>query len=187
MSLEQPAPLIDVHEYLAMAERGEIAPDARVELLEGQIVDMAPAGDGHFSSTSRLLVILAQAVGTRAFPICQQPIRLTNLSEPEPDLALLRARPQGYSTKPHAEDVLLVVEVSDSTLAQDRNLKQRLYARAGIPEYWIVNLVERVVEIHTLPDPAAGRYRMQQVAKRGQTVSCLAMPDLNIAVADFMP
>lgn len=187
MSLEQPAPLIDVHEYLAMAERGEIAPDARVELLEGEIVDMVPPGDAHFSSTLAIQQALFKALGSEGIVICQMPLRLSNTSQPIPDVAVLRQREERYRVLPHAEDVLLVVEVSESSLSIDRRRKMRIYANAGIPEYWIMNLQAKVLEVYTHPDPASDAYRVRSEARPGEVVRCAAYPQTPFPVADFMP
>ena len=124
-----------------MAEVGLLAPDARVELIEGEIIDMAPIGDPHRGTVILLDELLHDAVGKRATVLCQSSIRLGEYSEPGPDLAILRRRTDFYRGKtPIEADTLLVIEVSDSTWRYDRQRKVPLHARHGIPEVWIVDL-----------------------------------------------
>ncbi len=118
---------------------GLLDEDARVELIDGEIVDMAPIGDRHMLCVTRLDDLLGQAAGSRAVVSVQNPIRLDDHSEPQPDIALLRPPLDRYTSLPGPSDVLAVIEVADSTLARDR-AKSRVYARAGIPECWIVDL-----------------------------------------------
>jgi Uma2 family endonuclease len=155
-----------VDEYYRMAETGVLRADARVELIEGEIIDMAPIGSRHASLVSALAEQLIGAAGAAAVVWIQSPVRLGARSEPQPDLALLKRRPDRYaSDHPTAADVLLVVEVSESTLAYDRDVKADLYARHGIPELWIVDAAERRLEIFR--DPRDGRYADRSVAVTG--------------------
>jgi Uma2 family endonuclease len=132
---------LTVSDYYRMAEVGILAPDARVELIEGEIFDMAPPGSLHASTVHRLNKILVHATGDDALVLVQNPVRLSELSEPQPDLALLRDREDFYARKhPGPADVLLVVEVADSSLRFDRETKAALYAAHGIPEMWLVDL-----------------------------------------------
>jgi Uma2 family endonuclease len=143
---------LTVAEYHRMAEAGVLAPDARVELIEGEIVDVAPMKSAHASMVARLLMLLQRAAGDRATVWCQLPLRLGNRSELEPDLALLKPRADFYAqSHPTAADVLLLIEVSETTLGYDRGVKLPLYARHGVPEVWIVDLDNRLVRFFRQP------------------------------------
>jgi Uma2 family endonuclease len=133
--------LISVEEYYRMAEAGLLAPDARVELIAGEIIDMVPIGSRHARAVAHLHQQFVLAAGDRALVRSQCPVRLDYRSEPEPDLALLRPRADEYSdSHPEPADTLLIVEVSDSSLEYDRDIKLALYAQHGIREAWIVDL-----------------------------------------------
>jgi Uma2 family endonuclease len=132
-----------------MAEDGRLAPDARVELIEGVIVPMAPIGPEHCGVTDQLASLFMPACDHRAIVRVQGAIRLSNWTEPEPDLALLKPRDDYYRKQhPSGADILLVVEVSESSLRYDRHTKVPLYARYGVPEVWIVNLQNREVHFY---------------------------------------
>jgi Uma2 family endonuclease len=132
---------VTVDEYYRMAEAGIFSPDERVELIEGEVIDMAPQKSRHASVLTELLNRLAQAVGPTARVACQVPMNLSDRSEPEPDLMLLRPREDRYrGSHPTPADVLLLVEVADSSLRYDREVKVPLYARHGVAEVWLVDL-----------------------------------------------
>ena len=132
---------ISVDEYYLMADAGVLAPDARVELIEGEIIDMAPQKSRHASAVSELMSRLVMAVGRQARVTCQVPLRLSTRSEPEPDLMLLRPRADGYSqSHPSAADVWLLIEVADSSARYDCEIKVPLYARHGVAEVWVFDL-----------------------------------------------
>ncbi|GIW50689.1 MAG: hypothetical protein KatS3mg081_0044 [Gemmatimonadales bacterium] len=144
-----------VAEYHKMAEAGILGEDDRVELLEGELVAMAPIGSRHATCVRRLNYLLSRGVGERAIVDVQNPIRLSEYSEPQPDLALLKPRPDFYAAAhPGPEDVLLVVEVAETSADYDREVKIPLYARAGIPEVWLVDLAG--AQIETFRQPAQG-------------------------------
>lgn len=144
---------LTVEEYHRMGETGVLAPDARVELIEGEVIDMAPIGSRHASVVNRLAKILFAAVGDRAIVQVQGPIRLGDRSEPEPDFALLKPRADYYrDALPTAADVLLVIEVAESTQRYDRTVKAPLYARHGVPELWVVDLENGQVHFHRHPE-----------------------------------
>ena len=170
-----------VDEYLHMAQAGILTEEDRVELLDGEIVEMTPIGFPHAGCVAALLRVLVTGVGMRAVVWPQQPIRLSERSLPEPDVTLLRPR-QGMYRDAAAEprDVLLLIEVSDTSLRRDRELKLPLYAGAGILEYWIVDVEEDVVEVHT--NPSGSRYESVRRLGRGEFLSPLAFPDLRVAV-----
>jgi Uma2 family endonuclease len=140
---------LTVEEYYRMAEAGVLAPDAQVELIEGEVVDMAPMKSRHASVVGRLLALLQKAAGDQALVWCQLPLHLDARSEPEPDLMLLRPRADFFAqAHPTADDVLLLIEVSDSTLSYDRGVKLPLYAKHGVAEVWIIDLDNKVVRFY---------------------------------------
>ena len=159
MSLSEtviPRHRLTVDEYYRMAEAGILAPDARVELIEGEIVDMTPVGSRHVSVVNRLNRMLTVAVGELAIVQVQGPVRLGDRSEPEPDLALLRPRADFYRDKhPTPEDVLLIIEVSDTPVAYDRSVKIPLYARHGVLEVWLIDLESSRISVHRNPHNSA--------------------------------
>jgi Uma2 family endonuclease len=185
MSVEPVRHLFSVDEYERMGEAGLFAPDARLELLGGEIVEMTPIGSPHAAAVNRLNRLLVLGTGDRAVVTIQNPVRLSDLSEPQPDVSILRARDDFYGGG-HARpaDVLLVVEVADTTLRWDRGVKRPLYAAAGVPEVWIVDLGSRVVEVAT--EPGADDYgRVERVGDGGR-LSPVLLPDLVIPVADIL-
>ena len=138
--------LFTVDDYQRMGETGILREDDRVELIEGEIVSMPPIGSPHGGGVKHLNRLLAQAVGERAIVAVQDPVVLRPRSEPQPDIALLRPRPDFYAhSHPEAADVLLLIEVADSTLHYDLHVKVPLYARQGIPEVWVVDIAHRKV------------------------------------------
>jgi Uma2 family endonuclease len=148
---ELPRHLWTVDEYHRMGEVGLLDADARVELIEGEIVEMAPIGDAHAAAANRLTRLLVLAVGERGIVAVGNPVRLSPRSEPQPDFSVLRPRADYQTRGPRPEDVMLAVEVSDTTLQRDRQVKLTLYASVGIREFWIVNLEAREVEIYRSP------------------------------------
>ena len=172
--------------YHQMIAAGILQEDARIELIEGELIDMAPIGYLHVSTVNLINESLTQLVRGRAIVSTQNPIWLGPHSEPQPDFTLLRPRPDRYRTGlPRAEDVLLVIEIADASLRYDRDIKGSLYALAGLPEYWIVNLPDRTIEIHRDPDKTSGRYLTVNEASDG-TLSPLALPDLAIDFTDWL-
>jgi Uma2 family endonuclease len=162
-----------------MAELGVLAPDARVELIKGEIVDMAPMGPRHGSRINYLDRLFTRAVGERALVRSQLPIQLGEHSEPEPDLALVKPRADFYgNAHPTAEDTLLLVEVSDSTLEYDSTVKIPLYAAHGIVEVWIVDLNARVLHIHR--SPAQDHYAQTSSTHAPGTLAVGALPGFDI-------
>ena len=176
--------LFTAEEYHRMGEAGILHDDDRVELIEGEIVQMAPIGSRHFHAVTTLTHALVKAVGERALVSIQGPLRLSERTEPQPDVVLLRRRADYRARGPHAEDALLVVEVADTTLGYDRGTKLRLYARAAIPEAWIVDIEGEAVETYRRPE--AGRYLVADRVGRGGHVSPAAFPDFALAVDDIL-
>jgi Uma2 family endonuclease len=170
---------ITVDEYYRMAEVGLFAPDARVELIEGEIIDMAPIGSRHAGIVNKLNKLLVQAVGERAVVAVQSPIRLSTRSEPQPDVALLKPRPDFYVRgHPVPADVLLVIEVSDATLRYDRTVKVPLYARHGIAEVWIADLENGL--LHLFRSPAGATYAEVSTIERPAVVQLPVAPQVAV-------
>jgi Uma2 family endonuclease len=168
-----------------MDDAGLFAPDQRLELLGGEVIEMAPIGSRHAAAVKRLNRILSQAVGDRVVVGVQDPVRLSDLSEPQPDLTLLRWRPDMYqSAHPGPADVLLLIEVSDTTAPWDRSVKRPLYAAAGIEEMWVVDIGDRIIEVATNPSPDG--YRTISAIAPGGTVTPLAFGNLTLAVTDLL-
>jgi Uma2 family endonuclease len=168
-----------VHEYHRMAEAGILHEDDRVELIEGELIEMAAIGPLHFTCVNGLNWLLVQSVGDEAIVSVQNPVRLDEYGEPQPDLAVIRTRDYRESL-PGPEDVLLLIEVSDTTLAYDRGVKLPEYARKGIREAWIVDLNAGAVERHTEPSPDG--YRLTARPGRGETLASKALPNVAIPV-----
>ena len=167
---------LDVTDYYRMAEAGILAEDDCCELIEGEIIDRAPIGSEHSSSVKRLNRWFERCVGHLAIVSVQDPIRLDRHNEPQPDIALLRYRDDFYrNAHPGPEDVLLIVEVADTSLSYDREIKLPLYARHGIPEVWIMDLRNRRVEIYR--QPVGGAYRERIHPSECQTVTPAALPE----------
>jgi Uma2 family endonuclease len=172
--------LFTVAEYHRMAEAGILSEDDRVELLEGEVVTMSPIGSRHAACVARLTALLS-GTGRQAILWVQNPIRLGEHSEPQPDVALLKPRPDFYAAShPGPEDVLLVVEVAETSAATDREVKVPLYARSGIPEVWLVDLAEDQVEVFR--KPSAQGYQDLQVLRRGDSLAPLLFPYLLLPV-----
>jgi Uma2 family endonuclease len=177
--------LLTVDEYYRMAETGVLAADARVELIEGEIVDMAPIGTRHGSTVKRLVHLLTEAVGDRAIVAVQDPVRLSQRSEPQPDLMLLAPREDFYaSAHPTAADVLLLIEVSDTTARYDRGIKLQLYARHGVSEVWIIDLDNRV--LRTFRGPKDDTYTEVVETARPGLLSPQALPGVSIDASKLL-
>ena len=183
-----PAPTrhrLDVDAYYRMAEAGILREPSRVELINGDIIDMTPIGSGHAGHTNRLIQGFARAAADGLVCLTvQTPLRLDAYNEPQPDVMLLRPRPDDYKKRhPGAADVLLLVEVSDSSLAYDRNTKLALYAQFGVPEVWIVDIPGGAVEVYrTLKD---GAYAPGERLTAGRLSPGL-VPELAIDVAALL-
>lgn len=178
-------------EYERLAEVGILRPDEHVELIEGEIVEMTLQHSRH-ATAIRLVEDALRAVFREGYDVrAQLPLALDAYSEPEPDVAVVPGRPRDYADA-HPTSAVLVVEIADTTLAFDRETKASVYAKAGIPEYWIVNLTDRQLEIHREPGPipALGGgfgYHVRQIAAPGEEVSPLSRPDARLAIAELLP
>jgi Uma2 family endonuclease len=181
-----PSRPITVAEYHRMGELGIIKPDDRVELLDGQLIPMPPIGPEHGYSVMRLTRLFQQRFGERASFSVQGPIRLDNWSEPQPDVMLKSPPDERYAhAHPTAKDALLVVVVSITSLATDRGKKLRAYARRGVCEYWIVDMVHERIEVYR--GPRGERFAEYHTAGRGESVAPMAFPDDSILVDDILP
>ena len=179
VDVERARRLFTIDEYVRMWETGIIRDNDRVELIEGEVVEMSPTGDPHAAIVDNLTHLLVNAVGNRARVRVQGPVRIPPRSLPQPDLALLRERSYMHQSAT-TPDVLLVVEVADTSLRYDRTVKLRLYARAGIPEYWVVDARTETLEIHRAP--AGEQYAERLQPARGTTIAPLAFPDAAIPI-----
>ncbi|SRR6266571_1503148 len=175
-----------VDEYDRMAEVGLLTQCDRVELLDGDIVEMSPIGDRHAGVVARISHVFAERLGRRCIVWGQNPVGMRVVrSVPQPDVALLRPRDDFYSTgRPGPSDALLVVEVMDTTAARDRGVKLPLYARAGIVEVWLVDLGADAIEIYRRP--AVDGYADTRVLRRGDRVTPQALSDVTVTVDELL-
>jgi Uma2 family endonuclease len=169
-------------EYDKLVELGVFHEDERIELLCGFLVAMSPQGAPHAGIAAELTEILIERLGRRAQVRCGMPFAATEWSEPEPDIAVV---PRRSYFDAHPERAHLIVEVSYSSLRLDRNVKRGIYAAAGVPEYWIVDVVDEVVELHSAP--VDGEYTVIQRVERGGVLRPLEFPDVALAVDDLLP
>ena len=185
MSLQLLRRAFTVDEYHRMAQAGIFSEDDRVELLQGEIVTMAPIGSRHQACVDRLTGLLSLQVAKRAVVRVQGPVRLDEHSEPQPDVALLNVRADYYAqAHPRPEDVLLVVEVAETSAEADRDIKVPLYARAGIAEVWLVDLSGESIEVFQRASPQG--YQEVRRVRRGDRLAPCALPDLDLAVHDLL-
>jgi Uma2 family endonuclease len=169
-----------------MGEAGILCEDDRVELIEGELVDMPPIGSLHAGKVMRLVSCLTNALSNRAIVSPQNPVRLGEHSEPQPDLAVLRFRDDFYeNSHPQPEDVLLLIEVADATIRYDREVKIPVYARYGIPEVWLIDLQAECVEVYLQPRSDGYRHIFRPAKDERLTLSLL--PDVSLAIADLWP
>lgn len=172
----------DVEEYHWMGRVGILSADDRVELVRGEVVEMTPIGSLHQSCVNVLNHLFGRSLGERFTVRVQGPVRLGESSEPQPDLAVLERRSDFYrASHPTPDDIVLLVEVSDTTLAYARNTKLPLYAGAGVGEVWILDLEARAVEIHT--EPSDSGYTQSKTCRIGDEARSRTLPDLALPVA----
>jgi Uma2 family endonuclease len=177
---------ITVDEYHRMAEVGLIAPDARVELIEGEIIEMPPIGNPHAATVDQLNGLLHDDVGKRAIIRCQGPVQLGDFSEPQPDFALLARRNDFYrQQRPTSADTLLAIEVSDTSARYDLNRKMALYAKYGIREYWVIELARRRVHIFRAPTEAG--YDDVSCTEDPAAMALTALPDITLDLTSLFP
>jgi Uma2 family endonuclease len=174
-----------VKDYYRMAEGGVLRPDARVELLDGKIIDMSPIGPFHGGLVNRLIRVFNKISNGRWTLSAQNPLRLDDHSEPEPDVMLLKPAADDYTSRhPQPDDVFLLIEVSDTTLEYDREEKLPAYGRAGVAEVWIVNLHAATVEVYR--EPHFTGYGTKTVLHPGAQAAPQAFPDAAVDVAELL-
>ena len=174
-----------VAEYLALGEAGILAKEERIELLDGEIIQMAPIGNRHMNSVDWLADLMREAVGGRAMVRVQGSIQLDDASAPQPDIAVIRRRSINDIRPVLPSDVYLLVEVADSSLEFDLGEKLARYAAAGIPEVWVANLRDGELVVNT--EPAGATYANIRAIPMDGTISPQAFPDAALVVADFIP
>jgi len=176
---------LSVQDYHRMAESGILQPDERIELLEGQIIQMAAKGTAHRAAVTRIQRLFEKRLGDRVLICLQDPVRLDDYSEPEPDVAILVPNPLDYEDHhPTPSEVYLLIEVSDTTLKFDRETKAPAYARSGITEYWVLDVNDR--KLHVYRVPSAEGYQSETILSDALTVAPLAFPDYVIAVRELL-
>nr|WP_263011708.1 MULTISPECIES: Uma2 family endonuclease [unclassified Laspinema] len=180
-----------IQEYHRLTELGFFQEGDRVELIQGEMIQMAAKGTAHTTVTKRLLRALGQRLGDRATMQIQDPLFLPPNSEPEPDIALVKNRADDYlSGHPTPEDVILVIEIADSSLRYDREVKLPLYAKAGITDYWIFNLVNNTLECYSEPyqdNRETCGYRQRRIVLPDERVSLPGFSDLLLDLAEIFP
>jgi Uma2 family endonuclease len=191
MSVAMPSPDVSerlrpirVDEYHRMIDAGILDEDEKVQLIDGMLVAMTPQGRPHAFVIQRLSRQLSRALGDDLEILIQLPLTLSADSEPEPDIAVVRSEDAASRTH-HPSTALLVIEVSGDSLRFDRRTKAALYARVGIPEYWIVNLEEASIEVRTRPDSGNGVYGEVRVVRAGETLTATSVPSLEIDVTSL--
>ena len=177
--------------YDVLVKKGAFGPDDRVELLDGLLIVREPQGSRHAVVVDLVIAALERAFGEGYYIRGDKPVALDDVSEPEPDVAVVRGHPRDYLDA-HPTTPVLIVEVADSSLAEDRLRKGGLYARAGIADYWIVNLVDNVLEVYRRPERApSGRwgwkYGSVRLLRRNAVISPLVAPRAKIRVATLLP
>jgi Uma2 family endonuclease len=174
-----------VEDYYRMAETGVLRPDARVELLDGEIIDMSPIGPFHGGVTRYLIEFFADASKKRWITDAQNPVQLDDHSEPQPDLMLLKPSGHYYKKRqPTPKDVFLLVEIADTSLERDQEIKLPAYARSGIAEVWIVDLNEQTIEVYRQPNFTG--YASKTVLAAGDKATPQAFPDMALDVAELL-
>lgn len=169
-----------VDEYYKMIEIGLLKDYEKAEIIEGELIQKMPIGDRHAFTVDNLNRFFVKSVSDDILVRVQNPVRLSEFNEPEPDFVLADLTKYDGKRHPRPEETLLIVKVSDTTLKYDRDTKLALYAEAEIPEVWIVNLKNDIIEVHQ--KPSVGIYQLAQIFKRGETVKSAVLPDLEIDV-----
>jgi len=173
-----------VKDFYRMAEEGILGADTRAELIDGDVIEMPPIGPSHATVVTRISTALTRMVEDRAQIRTQLPIHLGEMDEPEPDVCIVKPNDVYYHRHPDASDVLLVIEVSDSSAAYDRIKKGRIYSRAWIPEYWIIDIPASRLEVYRSPGHEG--YAEKRELRRDDSVSCMALPDLTIELSEIL-
>lgn len=174
-----------VEEYYRIAETEILDPSERVELIEGKIIRRAAKGIGHVIAGRRSRNLLEGRLGGQVLVWTQDPIRLNDYSEPEPDIALVMPPLERYRDRhPTTADVYLIIEIADTTISNDCQKKSRIYARSGIADYWVLDIVDR--QLHVFRGPTKDTYKNESIFSENETVSLLAFPDVNLLVGEML-
>ncbi|WP_373536888.1 Uma2 family endonuclease [Microcoleus sp.] len=175
-----------VKEYQKLGEIGFFHPEERVELISGNILKMSAKGTAHTSATRRTATLLRDILENLAAVYTQDPIALDDNSEPEPDIAVVVIDPLDYATHhPTPSEVYLIIEVADSSLAYDREIKAKIYARSRIADYWVLNVNDR--QLHVFREPADDEYQSEVILGEFSSISPLQFPDFNISIGEMLP
>ena len=175
-----------VDEYHRMAEVGIFEPSERVELLEGKIICILTKGISHRSAVGRTNKLLQNRLGNQAWIAVQDPVKLNERSEPEPDIAVVKIDPLDYADHhPTPTEIYLIIEVADSSLKLDTEIKAKAYSQAGIKDYWVLDVVKR--ELIVFRNPTTEGYQNQEIITEHQNISPLDFPDLEIVVSQMLP
>jgi Uma2 family endonuclease len=176
---------LSVQDYHRMVEAGILSADERVELIEGQLYTMAAKGTAHSAAITRIDRVLSQRLAGRALLRFQDPVQLNDFSEPEPDVAIVHLDPLDYEDHhPTPTEIFWLIEVADSTLRRDRDLKIPVYGHSGIQEYWILDVQERC--LYVFQDPKQDGYGTEQKLLEQDSIAPLAFPDCRIQVGEFL-
>lgn len=174
-----------ISQYHQMSEAGILSENDKVELINGEIIEMSPIGRRHAACVDRINRLFSNILGIKVIVRVQNPILLNNLSEPEPDIALLKPRTDFYeSGHPQPEDIFLLIEVADSSIEYDRDVKIPLYASSGITEVWLVDIYQQVIIVYRYP--SENGYRDIQTLSPGEKLSISAFPENNLFVDDIL-
>lgn len=174
-----------VAQYHQMVEAGILTEDDRVELIEGEIIEMSPIGRRHAACVNRLIRLFTNHLGDRVIVAAQNPVQLSDRSEPQPDITLLQPRADFYeSGHPQPQDILLLVEVADTTVEFDREIKIPLYAKSGVREVWLVDLSQNAIAVYR--EPSLSGYGQVQQLQRGQKLTVQAIADVSLAVEEVL-
>jgi Uma2 family endonuclease len=185
MTLELKRRQFTVAQYRQMIETGVLHEGDRVELIEGEILEMAAIGSRHAAQVRRLNHLFSRRLGDQVIVSVQNPVELGPRSEPEPDVALLRWREDFYEIEhPQSSDIFLVIEVADSTAEFDRKIKAPLYARNGIMEYWLIDLNTEALTVYR--QPTSEGYRQVKMVQRGQTICAVGLSNAAFTVDEIL-
>ena len=177
--------LTNLDEWRRLGEANIFPPDSRLELINGEILQMAPIGFNHSGHLNRINKLFARLTSDDVILSVQNPLQLGDLSEPEPNFMLLKPNADFYSSRhPNANDVLLLIEVADSSLSFDQNQKLRLYALHGIPEYWLLNLNDKYLEVYRKPNGEV--YAEKNTLRTGDTITLSQLNEISIRLADIL-
>lgn len=177
--------LLTVQDYHRMVESGILAPDERVELIEGQIFHQAQRGTSHCAAITRIKRVFHRKLADKALICLQNPVQLSDFSEPEPDVAIVKLDPLDYEDHhPTPAELFLLIEVSDSTLKRDLEIKAPAYARSGVGECWVLDVKGRC--LYVLREPEADGYGVELRLRDGEAIAPLSFPDCQVQVSDFL-